>query len=137
MCTVRTSSNTCQASEGYLLLLFVSLTKPSLRWATDPAVDLQVAELRPISGSSKHEYTRVLELLLTTKRARVYTTPHDHPKRPRTEGGGWLPLASTQYWTSLESCEEGSTFNRRKYGGLKKIERMTLGELNDYLLKFE
>nr|VDD30502.1 unnamed protein product [Brassica oleracea] len=35
----------------------------------------------------------------------------------------------------LESCEEGSTFNPTKYGGLKKIERMTLGELNDYLLK--
>ncbi|CAN6933242.1 unnamed protein product [Brassica oleracea] len=33
------------------------------------------------------------------------------------------------------SCEEDSTFNPTKYGGLKKIERMTLGELNDYLLK--
>ncbi|KAH0858311.1 LOW QUALITY PROTEIN: hypothetical protein HID58_086572 [Brassica napus] len=39
------------------------------------------------------------------------------------------------YLERVCNCEEGSTFNPTKYGGLKKIERMTLGELNDYLLK--
>ncbi|KAL0748767.1 hypothetical protein Bca101_030769 [Brassica carinata] len=43
--------------------------------------------------------------------------------------------AGQSYLERVCSCEEGSTFNPTKYGGLKKIERMTLGELNDYLLK--
>ncbi|KAL0664116.1 hypothetical protein Bca4012_100953 [Brassica carinata] len=43
--------------------------------------------------------------------------------------------AGQSYLERVCSCEEDSTFNPTKYGGLKKIERMTLGELNDYLLK--
>ncbi|CAN6867521.1 unnamed protein product [Brassica oleracea] len=43
--------------------------------------------------------------------------------------------AGQSYLERVCSCEEGSTFNPTKCGGPKKIERMTLGELNDYLLK--
>ncbi|KAF2612950.1 hypothetical protein F2Q70_00012270 [Brassica cretica] len=158
MCTVRTFSNTCQAKDICMSLVF-------LRWATDLAVELQVAELRPISGSSKHEYTRLPSYFQFSEIGIKGTRTAYKEESQSTqclmitisiEGAKnrrwWVVATSinpilvggTHFYfdnecaagqSYLRSCEEGSTFNPTKYGGLKKIERMTLGDLNDYLLK--
>ncbi|KAF3547531.1 hypothetical protein DY000_02008239 [Brassica cretica] len=158
MCTVRTFSNTCQAKDICMSLVF-------LRWATDPAVELQVAELRPISGSSKNEYTRLPSYFQFSEIGIKGTRTAYNEESQSTqclmitisiEGAKnrrwWVVATSinpilvggTHFYfdnecaagqSYLKSCEEGSTFNPTKYGALKKIERMTLGDLNDYLLK--